>query len=88
MENKDEVLATVEFTDVKKTCKCCGKALPINNFRKHRYGYRNKCISCERKEKGVDSKFSIFTSRELIEELKSRGYTGTLKYIKVETINI
>lgn len=92
MENKpdysNEVLAVEETTTEKKTCKCCGKELPINYFNKRGTGYRNICISCERDKIGVSDKFKDFTSRELIEELRSRGYKGTLKYVKVEEFNL
>ena len=92
MENKvdykDKVLAVEETTQQKKVCKCCGKELPITMFNRRGHGYRNICISCERGESGVSEKFKNFTSRELIEELRSRGYKGTLKYIKIEEITI
>lgn len=45
-------------------------------------------MTCERNESGVSEKFKDFTSRELIEELISRGYKGQLKYVKVETFNL
>lgn len=92
MENNknynNEVLAVEETTTQKKICKCCGSEFPINMFRKKGTGYRNVCISCERKETGASDKFKQFTSRELMEELRSRGFKGTLKHIKVEIINI
>lgn len=92
MENKpdysNEVLAVEETTTEKKTCKCCGKELPITMFNKKGIGRRNICISCERSESGASEKFKDFTSRELIEELRSRGYKGTLKYVKVEEFNL
>lgn len=89
MENNQETpLAIVVTTSNKKKCKCCGKELPITMFHKKGIGYRNICMSCERNENGVSDKFRDFTSRELIEELRSRGYKGTLKYVKVETFNL
>lgn len=92
MENKTDysntVLAVKEIIQQKKKCKCCGKELPINYFNKRGTGYRNICMSCERDKIGVSDKFKDFTSRELIEELRSRGYKGILKYVKVEEFNL
>ena len=84
----NEVLAKVETTTEKKKCNCCGKELPLTSFHRQSKGYRKICISCERNKTGVSERFKDFTSRELIEELRSRGYKGTLKYIKIEEITI
>nr|DAG96222.1 MAG TPA: restriction endonuclease [Crassvirales sp.] len=84
----EKPLATIITTSNKKKCKCCGKELPLSYFRKYAQGYRSICIACERKENGVSEKFKEFTSRELIEELRSRGYKGELKYVKVETFKL
>ena len=89
--NKDysnERFAIEETTTEKKTCKCCGKELPLTMFNKKGPGYRSICISCERGESGASDKFKEFTSRELMEELRSRGFKGVLKRIKVEEVNI
>lgn len=92
MENNhdysNEKLAVEETTTEKKKCKCCGKELPLTMFNKRGIGYRNVCISCERSESGTSEKFKQFTSRELMEELRSRGYKGVLKRIKVEEVKI
>lgn len=88
MENKEQPLAIAVTTNNKKKCKCCGKELSITYFNKRGTGYRNICMSCERDKTGVSDKFKDFTSRELIEELRSRGYKGTLKYVKVEEFNL
>ena len=92
MENNpdysNERLAIEETTTEKKTCKCCGKELPLTMFNKRGPGYRSICISCERGESGASDKFKQFTSRELMEELRSRGFKGTFKRMKVETITI
>lgn len=92
MENNhdysNEKLAVEETTTQKKKCKCCGKELPLTMFNKRGIGYRNVCISCERGESGASEKFKQFTSRELMEELRSRGYKGVLKRVKVEEVKI
>lgn len=82
--NNERPLAVVVTTNNKKKCKCCGKELPLTSFSKRGTGYRNICMICERKELGVSDKFATFTSRELMEELSSRGFHGVLKYYKVE----
>ena len=87
MENKTDysntVLAVEETTTQKKTCKCCGKELPLTMFNKRGIGYRTICISCERGDSGASDKFKQYTSRELMEELRARGFTGTFKLIKI-----
>lgn len=88
-DNKDKPLAIVITTHNKRKCKCCGRELPIEQFRPYgKKGYRKVCISCERKEQGVNPKLKEFTSRELREELQARGYHGVLKYIKVEEFKL
>ena len=69
-------------------CKCCGRILPIEEFNKKGVGYRKTCKSCLRKETGASEKFKDVLSRELIEELKARGYEGTLKKTVVEEIKL
>lgn len=80
----NEVLAEKETTDIKKKCKCCGKELPITNFNKKGSGYRTICIECERKNSGISDRFKSFTDRDLMEELRSRGYKGTFKKIEIK----
>lgn len=85
---EDKPLAVIETVQQKKTCKCCGKELPITYFKRQSKGYRKICMSCERNSNGVSEKFKEFTSRELMEELRSRGFKGQLKYIRTETFNL
>ena len=77
-----------EFTGETKKCKCCGKELPLTHFCKKGTGYRNICNYCLKRESGATDKFKDFTSRELIDELKARGYEGQLTKKVVETIKL
>ena len=64
-----------------KRCKICGKEKPLSEFAKRGTGHENICISCKSGEGDTSEKFKNFTSRELIEELRHRGYRGTLKLV-------
>lgn len=77
-----------EYTGETKVCKVCGKALPLTHFHKRGKGYRNTCIECSKRETGATDKFKDITSRELIDELRARGYEGTLTKKIVETYKL
>jgi hypothetical protein len=78
-----------------KICKVCGKELPYENFH---FTFRSPdqrahtCKACRAKHNqevnkskggGGNSKLAAITPREMIEELRFRGYTGTLEYTKI-----
>lgn len=77
-----------EVTTETRKCECCGKELPISEFSKYSKGYRKICNACRHKENRPSDKFKGFTSRELIEELKLRGYKGELKKVVIEVIKM
>lgn len=76
-----------EVAETKK-CAICGEVLPLDMFLKRDAGRENVCISCKRKQNGKSEALAQFTPRELIEELKARGYKGKLTYTIVKTLNI
>ena len=94
-ENKTTILPTepvegkafaiVEHATETKVCKCCGKEKPLSEFNRQSKGYRKICKSCQYTETGASEKFKAFTSRELWEELKRRGYEGPIKIKRIET---
>ena len=74
-----------------KVCTCCGNELPVTAFNKHgrsKDGYEAVCRACKAKVKDSNSELSKFTPRELIEELRVRGYHGTLEYVQRHQINV
>lgn len=76
------------YTGETKKCKVCGKELPLTHFNKTGKGYRHTCNQCLKRESGATDKFKDFTSRELIDELRARGYEGSLTKKIVETIKL
>lgn len=86
--NGDEIVQT-------KVCKCCGKELPITEFRKNPKdeGFGNTCRKCISKHQKInhyvnkivsnDERLKDITSIELIAELRFRGYKGKLEYTQV-----
>lgn len=70
-----------------KTCPRCGRTLPIENFYVSKdgkpYSYCKECVkvlNAARRITPPDSEnpLSVFTPRQLMQELKRRGYTGKL----------
>lgn len=60
-------------------CKCCGKELPISEFNYYRKNkIRTICKSCEKDDIPTNPKFINCSSRELVLELRARGYRGKL----------
>lgn len=75
-----------------KICKKCGKELPVDKFYKNKsqkdgFGYYCKdCVNAYKSSKKANPDLAKFKPRELIEELKARGYKGTLTYEQVITL--
>lgn len=74
-----------------KVCKVCGQELPLSEFRKsllvpNGIATCKKCVNEKIKKTkllkettgSTNTELAKFTPRELIEELKSRGYKGKL----------
>lgn len=74
-----------------KVCSCCGNELPITAFNKHgrsKDGYGSVCRACKAKTGDGNPELARFTPRELIDELRCRGYHGTLEYVQRHYINV
>lgn len=82
------ITAEPVYTGETKKCKCCGKELPLTHFKRQAKGYRSICNDCLRRESGATERVKDFTSRELIDELKARGYEGQLQKKIVEIVKL
>ena len=79
-----------------KRCGKCGRDLPESEFyRKEKSpdGLQSYCKTCQslssrgiKKNGGGNHELSNFTPRQLIEELRARGYKGKLIYTKEITV--
>lgn len=77
-----------------KVCSTCKRELPVSEFYKSNTktdGLQNQCKECKKQDSrnryvskssigGGNPMLKDFTPRQLIEELKSRGYKGKLYY--------
>ena len=86
MENNSPTTTPVEET---RKCMVCGKILPVSKFERYtKRGYHTARKAYEDKEYSQDEKFKDFTSRELILELRARGYKDKLQKITVVDVVI
>lgn len=72
----------------KRYCRKCKQWLPISHFEKYGAGIRHVCKACQHNIKNPSDKFIDYTSRELIEELRRRGYRGKLTYTEVTEVKL
>lgn len=85
-------------TEATKVCNKCGQEKPITEFQKSKSctdGHIGQCNACvnertreRRRLKAVtppdaDNPLSAYQPRELIAELRRRGYMGELKYTQI-----
>lgn len=88
-------MATIMTTS---TCKRCGQEKPLEEFLNNRHGVSQVCRECARKKRHETiakryvaqraSSLADYTPRELISELKRRGYEGTITFTETHVIDI
>ena len=75
-----------------KRCSKCGRELPLSEFYLMRVaadGLQDWCKRCQKERvrtnytnKLCNPDLAQFTPRQLIEELRHRGYTGEIQYVQ------
>ena len=82
--------------NIAKQCDTCGRTLTLDNFKRvhtAKDGHSSTCKECAKQRRqqkkedniikgGGNPKLADITPRELIEELRFRGYTGTLTIVR------
>lgn len=79
-----------------KVCKGCGRVLPLSAFSSHPKaldGHMSECKECRRrmagsKKSAQGNPLEKFTARQLMHELRERGYKGELEYVEVHKIRL
>lgn len=74
-----------------KICSCCGNELPVTAFDRHgksKDGYSHICRAYKAEQNGTNTDLAKFTPRELINELRARGYRGKLTFTQTYEINV
>lgn len=83
-----------------KVCPKCGRELPVNMFHKKiasKDGLQSECVECRKQlnlKKGssrmlkvyLNPELARFTPKDLISELRARGYKGELSYTQKITV--
>lgn len=88
MDNNNDNNITTSVEETRK-CRICGKVLPVSKFEKFgKRGYHTACKACEGKDYGTDERFKDVESRDLILELRARGYKGKLQKVTVDEVVI
>ncbi len=87
MENQTTMSESTRKT---KVCASCGRELPLEMFPGHRLsadGHMAECRDCRRRRKAKNNNegnpLEKFTARELMHELKARGYEGNITFTEV-----
>lgn len=75
-----------------KKCPKCGRVLPLSEFHLRQAaadGLQAWCKECQKERRGghkmnkdCNPDLAQFTPRQLIQELKNRGYTGEIQYVQ------
>ena len=56
-----------------KTCKCCGRELPISNFKKGRWGVVSVCNECDKQHRAENKQSRINRAKQKIEDVRAEN---------------
>ena len=56
-----------------KKCRCCGRELPINNFKKGRWGFVSVCNECDKQHRAENKQSRINRAKQKIEDVRAEN---------------
>ena len=56
-----------------KVCRCCGRELPINNFKKGRYGVVSVCLDCDKKHRAEKRQARLDEQKKKVEDVRAEN---------------
>lgn len=56
-----------------KVCRCCGRELPISNFKKGRWGYVSVCTECDKQHRAENKQSRINRAKQKIEDVRAEN---------------
>lgn len=56
-----------------KTCRCCGRELPISNFKKGRWGVVSVCNECDKQHRAENKQSRINRAKQKIEDVRAEN---------------
>jgi ribosome-binding protein aMBF1 (putative translation factor) len=56
-----------------KVCRCCGRELPIGNFKKGRWGYVSVCNECDKQHRAENRQARIDKAKQKVEDVRAEN---------------
>lgn len=56
-----------------KKCRCCGRELPISNFKKGRWGYVSVCNECDKQHRAENRQARIDKAKQKVEDVRAEN---------------
>lgn len=56
-----------------KVCRCCGRELPINNFKKGRWGVVSVCLECDKKHRAEKRQARLDEQKKKVEDVRAEN---------------
>lgn len=62
-----------------KKCRCCGRELPMSNFKKGRWGYVSVCNDCDKQHRAENRQARIDKAKQKVEDVRAENRQLCLK---------